>query len=200
VGETNSVEFCIVGLGNPGREYESSWHNVGFRVVDEIARRSGVSIRRRSFRALTVETRIDRAEVLLMKPETYMNRSGDAVAAACEFYAIAPDRVIVAYDDVDLPFGRLRLRRGGRSAGHRGIESIAASSVGSDFLRVRLGIGRPASAEALASFVLSPVPDGQKTALAELVARAADATGAIISLGLDGAMQEFNASVVENQE
>jgi PTH1 family peptidyl-tRNA hydrolase len=200
VGETNSVEFCVVGLGNPGREYELSWHNVGFRVVDEIAKRSGVSIRRRNFRALTVETRIDRAEVLLMKPETYMNRSGDAVASACEFHAIAPERVIVAYDDVDLPFGRLRLRRGGRSAGHRGIESISASSVGSDFLRVRLGIGRPEADTDLASFVLSPVPLSQEPDLVELVARAADATEAIVARGVEAAMQEFNSMGAGKQE
>lgn len=194
VHEDRAIEFCIVGLGNPGREYESTWHNVGFGLVDEIARRSGVSIRRRSFRALTAETAIGRAEVLLLKPETYMNRSGDAVAAACQHHGITADRVLVAYDDVDLPLGRLRLRRGGGSAGHRGVLSIAGSEVGPDFVRIRMGVGRPAGDVDLAAYVLSPIPTADHEVVTRLLARAADAVEAIVDRGLEAAMQEFNAA------
>jgi PTH1 family peptidyl-tRNA hydrolase len=195
VDEGRAIAFCIVGLGNPGREYESTWHNVGFRLVDEIARRSGVSIRRRSFRALTAETRIGRAEVLLLKPETYMNRSGEAVAAACEHHGITPDRVVVGYDDVDLPLGRLRLRCGGSSAGHRGVLSIAESMVGPRFLRVRMGIGRPSEGGDTAAFVLSAVPVTEEPVVRQLVERAADSVTAIVDRGIDAAMREFNAPV-----
>ena len=185
--------FCIVGLGNPGREYESSWHNVGFRVADEVARRCGVSIRRRCYRALTVETRIGRAEVLLLKPETYMNRSGESVAAACADRGISYDHVVVAYDDADLPLGRLRVRRGGGSAGHRGIASIIEHTQSRDFVRVRLGIGRPAADVDLAEHVLSPVPPAMREPLHRAVSRAADAVESIVVHGVERAMQQFNA-------
>jgi PTH1 family peptidyl-tRNA hydrolase len=187
--------FCIVGLGNPGREYEASWHNVGFRVADEIARRSDVSIRRRCYRALTVETRIGRTEVLLMKPQTYMNRSGESVAAACRDLDIPIERVIVAYDEADLPLGRLRVRRGGGPGGHRGISSIIDETGSREFCRVRLGIGRPAERDAdLAEHVLSPIPPDSSDVVVGLVARAADAVGRIVAEGIDVAMREFNGA------
>jgi PTH1 family peptidyl-tRNA hydrolase len=187
--------FCIVGLGNPGREYEASWHNVGFRVVDEIARRSDVSIRRRCYRALTVETRIGRTEVLLMKPQTYMNRSGDSVAAACNDLDIPIERVIVAYDEADLPLGRLRVRKGGGPGGHRGVSSIIDEVGSRDFCRVRLGVGRPADRDAdLAEHVLSAIPDDMSDVVIGLVARAADAVERIVAEGIDVAMREFNGA------
>jgi PTH1 family peptidyl-tRNA hydrolase len=185
--------FCIVGLGNPGGEYERSWHNVGFRVVDEVAARCGVSIRRRCYRALTVETRIDRAEVLLMKPETYMNRSGESVAAACEALAIPLERVIVTFDDADLPIGQLRVRGAGGSGGHRGVASIMETMDGGGFARVRLGIGRPPpDVTDLAQYVLSPIPREAEIAVQPLVGRAADAIACIVAEGLDAAMRKFN--------
>ena len=188
--------FCVVGLGNPGREYERSWHNVGFRVVDEVAARCGVSIRRRCYRALTVETLIDRAEVLLMEPQDYMNRSGESVAAACLDLSIPMDKVVVAFDDADLPLGRLRVRRGGGSGGHRGIASIIEKTGSADFVRVRLGIGRPTDqAVALADYVLSPIPADAELAAANLFARAADAIARIVTDGVDAAMQEFNGAM-----
>lgn len=187
--------FCIVGLGNPGREYEASWHNVGFRVADEIARRCDVSIRRRCYRALTVETRIGRTEVLLMKPQTYMNRSGEAVAAACKELDIPIERVIVAYDEADLPLGRLRVRRGGGPGGHRGVSSIIDQTASREFCRVRLGVGRPADRDAdLAEHVLSPIPSDARDVVVGLVARAADAVERIVADGIDVAMREFNGA------
>jgi PTH1 family peptidyl-tRNA hydrolase len=190
--------YCVVGLGNPGREYESSWHNVGFRVVDEIARRSGVSIRRRSYRALTAETRIGRTEVLLLKPETYMNRSGIAVATACSDRGIAIDQIVVIHDDVDLPLGRLRVKRGGGSGGHRGIASISEELHDVEFNRVRLGVGRPPALVDLADHVLSTVTEDALPALTEMIARAADAVAVIVESGVENAMQRFNAATPAN--
>ena len=188
--------FCVVGLGNPGREYERSWHNAGFRVVDEVAARCGVSIRRRCYRALTVETLIGRAEVLLVKPQDYMNRSGESVAAACLDLSIPMDKVVVAFDDADLPLGRLRVRRGGGSGGHRGIASIIEKTGSADFVRVRLGIGRPTDpAVELAGYVLSPIPAAAEQAAASLFARAADAIDRIVTNGVDAAMREFNGAM-----
>lgn len=185
--------FCIVGLGNPGQEYDHSWHNVGFRVVDEVAARCGVSIRRRCYRALTVETMIDRAEVLLMKPQVYMNRSGESVAAAVGELGIPMDRVVVTFDDADLPLGLLRVRRGGGSGGHRGIASIIETTGTNEFIRVRLGIGRPpAGAPDLASYVLSPIPASAEGIVGPLVARAADAITCVTKEGADAAMRTFN--------
>ncbi len=185
--------FCIVGLGNPGGEYERSWHNVGFRAADEVAARCGVSIRRRCYRALTVETMIDRAEVLLMKPQDYMNRSGDSVAAACEALAIPLERVIVAFDDADLPLGRLRIRRAGGSGGHRGVASIIEAMGSGEFTRIRLGIGRPPpDAGDLAEYVLSPIPIPAEATLTSLIARSADAIARVVTDGIDVAMREFN--------
>jgi PTH1 family peptidyl-tRNA hydrolase len=188
--------FCIVGLGNPGQEYERSWHNVGFRVVDEIAARCGVSIRRRCYRALTVETMIGRAEVLLLKPQDYMNRSGESVAAACRELTIPIERVVVAFDDADLPLGRLRIRKGGGSGGHRGLASIIETTGSAEFVRVRLGIGRPASGDVdLATHVLSPIPPDREAAARELFTRAAEAIEHIVTDGVDAAMRQFNGAV-----
>ena len=188
--------FCVVGLGNPGREYERSWHNVGFRVVDELAARCGVSIRRRCYRALTAETLIDRAEVLLLKPQDYMNRSGESVAAACLELSIPMDKVVVAFDDADLPLGRLRIRKGGGSAGHRGIASIIEQTGSADFTRVRLGIGRPPDGDAdLATYVLSPIPAAAEQAASSLFTRAAQAIERVVTDGVDAAMREFNGAM-----
>jgi PTH1 family peptidyl-tRNA hydrolase len=185
--------FCVVGLGNPGQEYDDSWHNVGFRVVDEVAARCGVSIRRRCYRALTVETMIDRAEVLLMKPQVYMNRSGESVAAAVGELGIPMDHVVVTFDDADLPLGLLRVRRGGGSGGHRGIASIIETTGTNEFIRVRLGIGRPPTdAPDLATYVLSPIPASAEEIVGPLVTRAADAIACVIKEGPDAAMRAFN--------
>jgi PTH1 family peptidyl-tRNA hydrolase len=185
--------FCVVGLGNPGQEYENSWHNVGFRVVDEVAARCGVSIRRRCYRALTVETMFDRAEVLLMKPQVYMNRSGESVAAALSDLAIPMDRVVVTFDDADLPLGLLRVRRGGGSGGHRGIASIIETTGTNEFTRVRLGIGRPiAESPDLAAYVLSRIPAAAEEIVRPLLARAADAIACVTTDGPDAAMRKFN--------
>ncbi len=143
----------LVGLGNPGREHENQRHNVGFMAVDRIRETAGFGPWRRKFRSLASEGRIDGEKVLLLKPQTWMNRSGDAVAEAVRFYKLAPEEVIVFHDELDLAPGRLRVKRGGGHAGHNGLRSIQ-SHIGADFWRVRIGIGHPGDKARVVGWVL----------------------------------------------
>jgi len=188
--------FCVAGLGNPGGKYTSTRHNIGFRVVDRLAEAGSTRIRRREFLALTATIRIDRTEVLLMKPQTYMNRCGRSLEVACRTLGIPSERVIVVVDDADLPAGRVRIRRGGGTGGHRGIASIIEETGSRDFARVRLGIGRPPAGVELADYVLGDLDEQERAALDELVARGAEAVTEIITNGLEAAMQAFNAAPV----
>jgi PTH1 family peptidyl-tRNA hydrolase len=188
--------FCVAGLGNPGGKYTSTRHNIGFRVVDRLAEAGSTRIRRREFLALTATIRIDRTEVLLMKPQTYMNRCGRSLEVACRTLGIPSERVIVVVDDADLPAGRVRIRRGGGTGGHRGIASIIEETGSRDFARVRLGIGRPPAGVELADYVLGDLEEQERAALDELVARGAEAVTEIITDGLEAAMQAFNAAPV----
>ena len=188
--------FCVAGLGNPGGKYTSTRHNIGFRVVDRLAEAGSTRIRRREFLALTATIRIDRTEVLLMKPQTYMNRCGRSLEVACRTFGIPSERVIVVVDDADLSAGRVRIRRGGGTGGHRGIASIIEETGSRDFARVRLGIGRPPAGVELADYVLGDLEEQERAALDELVARGAEAVTEIITNGLEAAMQAFNAAPV----
>src|SRR5919202_6642350 len=138
----SSLDLLVAGLGNPGREYARNRHNVGWMVVDELARRHGGSWRGK-FSGQLAEVRIDGHRVALLKPETYMNDSGRAVAAAAKFYKLPPESVLVVHDEGDLDVGRLQARRGGGLAGHNGLRSIAQPLKTQDFLRLRVGVGRP---------------------------------------------------------
>jgi PTH1 family peptidyl-tRNA hydrolase len=181
----------VVGLGNPGREYGSTRHNVGFMTVDELAGRWGATAWREKFSALVAEYR-GAETVLLVKPQTYMNLSGQAVAAFVRFYKLNVDDVIVVYDDIDLPAGRLRLRPGGGAGGHRGIESLF-DHLGSDaFARVRIGVGRPPEYMEAADYVLSRFSPEEQPLMAEAVKRAADAVEAVLKVGLAKAANEYN--------
>ena len=149
----------IVGLGNPGNQYEKTRHNIGFSLVDEAARAWGVSLEQKKFSALFGEARVGRGQVSdqkvgLMKPQTFMNRSGDSVAEAAQFFKLRGEEILVAHDDLDLELGRVKLDFGRGSAGHRGVESIIGC-LGKDFYRLRLGIGRPERKEEVESFVLT---------------------------------------------
>ena len=186
--------FCVVGLGNPGAEYTGTRHNLGFRVADELAARYDTRIRRRDYSALTATVRIGRTEVLLMKPQTYMNRSGRSVSAACSDLEIPIERVVVVYDDVDLALGRIRVRRGGGAGGHRGVLSIIEEVGGVEFPRVKVGVGRPPEGMPVDEFVLAPLPAAEDELLESAIARAAEAAAAIVSDGVDAAMQRYNSS------
>jgi peptidyl-tRNA hydrolase, PTH1 family len=139
---TSSLDLLVAGLGNPGRQYERTRHNVGWLVVDDLARRHGGAFRGK-FSGQLAEVRLDGTRLALLKPETYMNLSGRSVAAAARFFKVGPDALVVVHDDVDLEPARLQVRAGGGLAGHNGLRSIAAELGSRDFLRLRIGVGRP---------------------------------------------------------
>lgn len=184
--------FCVVGLGNPGEEYRSTRHNIGFQVVDAVAARWNVDIRRTEFRALTAEGNIGRSMVLLMKPQTFMNASGRAVADALSTLGFSPGRVIAIYDDLDLPVGRLRVRGDGGAGGHRGVSSMIDQLGTAAFPRIRVGIGRPPEGTPVIEYVLSPFGADHADEVARTVVRAADAVECIVTDGVTAAMQTFN--------
>ena len=187
----SSLDLLVVGLGNPGREYAGNRHNVGWMVVDELARRHGASWRGK-FSGKLAELRIDDHRVALLKPETYMNESGRSVQAAASFFKVEPDALLVVHDESDLEPGRLQARLGGGLAGHNGLRSIAKQLGTPDFLRLRVGVGRPGRGDPrpLADYVLSnfePAEDAEA-----IVARAADAVETLDTEGLERAQQKYN--------
>jgi PTH1 family peptidyl-tRNA hydrolase len=187
----SSLDLLVVGLGNPGREYAGHRHNVGRMVVDELARRHGGSWRGKFTGQLT-EVRLDGHRVGLLKPETYMNESGRSVGAAARFFKLEPEAILVVHDEIDFEPGRLQARLGGGLAGHNGLRSIAAHLKTPDFLRLRIGVGRPGRGDARrpADYVLSnfvPADDAEA-----LVGRAADAVETLDAEGLERARAEFN--------
>ena len=187
----STLDLLVAGLGNPGREYAGTRHNVGWLVVDELARRHGGSFRSK-FSGQLAELRAAGKRLAVLKPETYMNESGRSLAAAVRFFKVAPSRLLVVHDDVDLEHGRLQARLGGGLAGHNGLRSLAQHLGTQDFLRLRIGVGRPGRGDRrpVADYVLSPFdPDVDVEAL---VARAADAVEAIAGEGLETAQQRFN--------
>src|SRR5579862_9704580 len=186
-----SYDLLVAGLGNPGREHARNRHNVGWMVAEELARRHGGSWRSK-FDGKLAEIRIDGHKVALLKPETYMNESGRAVGAAMRFFKLEPDSLPVVHDESDLETGRLQARLGGGLAGHNGLRSIAQHLGTPDFLRLRVGVGRPGRGDRrpLADYVLSdfePEDDVEG-----IVARAADAVEALDAEGLEAAQRRFN--------
>jgi peptidyl-tRNA hydrolase, PTH1 family len=186
-----SLDLLVVGLGNPGREYARNRHNVGWLVVDELARRHDGAWRGK-FNGQLAEVRIDGHKVALLKPETYMNESGRAVQAAARFFKVEPDAILVVHDEGDFDLGRLQARKGGGLAGHNGLRSIAQQLGSSDFLRLRVGVGRPERGDPrpLADYVLSdfePHDDAER-----IVSSAADAVELLDAEGLEAAQRTVN--------
>ena len=194
-GESAStLDLLVAGLGNPGREYAETRHNVGFMVVDELARRLGGSWRGK-FSGELAEVRLEGLRLALLKPQTYMNESGRSVGAAVRFYKVEPEGFVVVHDEVDLEPGRLQVRLGGGLAGHNGLRSVATALGTPEFGRVRIGVGRPERGDPrpVADFVLSkfsPEVDAEA-----LVSRAADAVEAIARDGVEEAQNRFNERV-----
>ncbi len=193
-----SEPWLVVGLGNPGAEYADNRHNVGFMVVDLIARRVGAGFgRHRKAVAAVAEGRLgvgaDSPRLVLAKPLTYMNLSGGPVAALSQFYKIPVDRMIAVHDELDIPYGVIRLKTGGGEGGHNGLRSLVRSLGSKDFFRVRVGIGRPPGRQDPADFVLRDFTATERKDLDFLVDRAADAVEAIIVQGLEPAQNLFHA-------
>jgi peptidyl-tRNA hydrolase, PTH1 family len=187
----SSLDLLVAGLGNPGRRYEGTRHNAGWLVVDELARRHGGSFRLK-FNGHLAEVRVDGKRVAFLKPETYMNESGRSLAAATRFFKVDPEALLVVHDDVDLEPGRLQARRGGGLAGHNGLRSIAQALGTQDFLRLRIGVGRPGRGDrrSVSDYVLSSFePEEDVDAL---VQRSADAVETILRDGLEAAQTRFN--------
>lgn len=191
--KTGGVDWLVVGLGNPGSQYEQTRHNVGFQVVDELAERCQVPIQRLKFRALTNLAALGGERALLMKPVTYMNLSGEAVQEAAVFYKVPPERILVISDEVALPPGRIRVRRGGSAGGHNGLKNIIAHLGSDQFPRVRLGVGqKPHPDYDMADWVLGKPQGEERTAVEAAVVRAADAVECLLAKGLEEAMNRFN--------
>lgn len=183
--------LLVVGLGNPGREYERDRHNVGWMVVDELGRRHGASFKGK-FSGRLAEVRVGDARIGLLEPETFMNDSGRSVAAARAFFKAPEEQILVVHDEVDLEVGRLQLRAGGGLAGHNGLRSIARSLGSQGFLRLRVGVGRPGRGDrrSVADYVLSPfAPEDDAAAL---VGRAADAVELLVTAGFERAQADTN--------
>jgi PTH1 family peptidyl-tRNA hydrolase len=184
----------VVGLGNPGREYARTRHNLGFLVVDRLAAENGISVKKDLCDSLVAEWPTNDEPVVLAKPQTYMNRSGDAVASLLRRFHSTPENLTVICDDLDLPFGRIRIRPGGGSGGHRGLRSIIEKTGGSDFARVRIGIGRPPGGINPEEFVLQRFDPQEMSEVNEIVSRAAQAVCALLADGAGPAMERFNRS------
>jgi PTH1 family peptidyl-tRNA hydrolase len=191
--------FLIVGLGNPGREYKENRHNIGFRLVDHLAVRLNVNLTRYQCRALTGDVRRAGVKIMLAKPQTYMNLSGQAVACLVRFYKLPLERVLVVHDDLDLPFGVIRLRPGGGSGGQKGVADVIQKLGTRDFPRLRLGIGRPPGRMDAAAYVLQDFPASDLLTLNEMLTRAADAALTWVDFGLETAMNRYNRIATEGQ-
>ena len=187
----STLDLLVAGLGNPGREYEQTRHNVGWLVADELARRHGGSFRSK-FSGRVTEVRLGDLRLALLKPETYMNESGRSVGAAARFYKVPSEQTLLVHDDVDLEEGRLQARLGGGLAGHNGLRSIAQHLGTNDFLRLRIGVGRPGRGDPrpVADYVLSPFEP--HVDVDELVTRAAGVVEVLAAEGLAAAQQRFN--------
>jgi PTH1 family peptidyl-tRNA hydrolase len=186
----------VVGLGNPGPRYAATRHNAGFMVLDELGRRAGGSFKAHkgpNGGADVLVGRLAGVSAVLAKPRSFMNESGGPIAAVSQFYKIAPERVIVVHDDLDLPFGALRLKAGGGEGGHNGLKSTTSSLGSKEYARIRFGVGRPPGRQDPADFVLREFSAAERKDLDFFLDRAADAVEAVLTSGLEAAQNTFNA-------
>ena len=190
----HSIGWLVVFLGNPGLKYRGTRHNAGFMAAEAMAKQLGVGINRLRFKALTAQVDIDGQKVLLMMPQTYMNLSGEAVGQAAKFYKISPEHVIVVSDDVALPLGRLRIRKGGSAGGHNGLKNIIQHLGTDQFPRMRMGVGAlPHPDYDMADWVLSSFKNQDAEDMEKLAETVCDAVICYISEGTDRAMNKFNS-------
>lgn len=184
--------YLIVGLGNPGREYENTRHNAGFDALDALAEKLGTEVKEKKHRGLCGKGMIGIEKVILLKPQTYMNLSGESVRAAADFYKIDNEHMIVLYDDIDLDVGKLRVRAKGSAGGHNGIKNIIAHMGTQEFPRVRIGVGAKPDRMDLADHVLGRFPQVERPVMEDAFEEAAEAAIAIVEDGIDAAMNRFN--------
>jgi peptidyl-tRNA hydrolase, PTH1 family len=181
----------IVGLGNPGIPYRMTRHNIGFQVVDRVARINHISIRTKRFKSLCGTGWIDSQQVVLAKPMTFMNRSGEAVKKAADFFHLGVEDLVVVHDDLDLPFGRLRFKQRGGDGGHQGVRSLIERMGGNSFLRLKVGIGRPSQGMDPAEYVLEGFDKVEQSHLDQLLSQAAESLKVMLLEGLEAAMNRF---------
>jgi PTH1 family peptidyl-tRNA hydrolase len=193
-GEVDA-SYLIVGLGNPGREYRNTRHNIGFLAIDALAKSLNVTLGKVQSKALVGQGKIGSNKVILVKPQTYMNLSGQAVSGLLNFYKISAENLIVIHDDIDLPFGTIRIRPGGGSAGQRGVKSIIEKVGTQEFARMRLGVGRPPGQMEAAAYVLQPFTKEDEEFLVNLLAKAAEAANEFVNNGLNAAMNKYNGTI-----
>ena len=178
--------------GNPGAEYEKSRHNVGFRVIDELAKNLEINMSKKKFDAIIGEGKIGNNKIILMKPQTYMNLSGNSVKQVLDFYKIFPEDLIVVYDDIDIELGKIRIKKNGGPGTHNGMRNIVKMVVSEDFARVRVGTDKPKFQMDLAEYVLMPLTDQEDDILKGAISNAAKAINKIITSNVEDAMNEFN--------
>ncbi|HBZ82535.1 MULTISPECIES: aminoacyl-tRNA hydrolase [Brevibacillus] len=183
----------IIGLGNPGKKYEDTRHNAGFMAIDKISDKWGIPVTQNKFRALVGEGRVEGEKVLLVKPQTYMNLSGESVAEILKFYKLIPDDLVVIFDDLDLPTGQLRLREKGSAGGHNGIKSMIQHLGTQEFKRIKVGISRPEPGRSVSDYVLQSFPAAERTLIQEAVEHAADAAAMWTREPFIKVMNQFNS-------
>ncbi len=189
------MRYLIAGLGNPGSTYDNTRHNIGFESVERTAERLGVKIVKKKFLSLCGEAFWSSEKLLLMKPQTFMNASGEAVRKASEFYSIPIDRIVVIHDELDLKLGVIKISRGGGAAGHNGVKSVINSLGSKDFARIRMGIGKPQQRIAGADYVLSKFTVAERDLMEKMIDTSTTATLEVISDGVDSAMNIYNGQL-----
>lgn len=184
--------YLIIGLGNPGKQYEATRHNIGFLVIEQLANMHGIALNQKKHKAIYGSGYIEGQKVILAKPQTFMNLSGESVRELADFYKVDPEDILVIFDDISLDVGQLRLRKKGSAGGHNGIKSIIQHLGSQDFPRIKVGVGEKPAGWDLADHVLAPFPKEQREEVSASILDAAKACGTILSDGLEGAMNLFN--------
>lgn len=195
--ESQSFPYLIVGLGNPGREYRDTRHNIGFMLIDKLCKEAGISLSRVQSKALVGTGGLEGQKLVLAKPQTFMNLSGQSVGGLARFYKAPLEHLVVAHDDLDLPLGTIRMRPGGGSAGQKGMSSIIQQLGTQNFARLRLGIGRPPGQMDPAAYVLQRFSSAEQEMLNLVLDRAVDAVRVFLREGIDAAMNRCNGSLQE---
>jgi peptidyl-tRNA hydrolase, PTH1 family len=197
--ENQNYPFLVIGLGNPGREYRDTRHNIGFMVIDQLCKVIGISMTRVQSRSLVATGSLEGQKIVLAKPQTFMNLSGQAVGGLVRFYKTPLEQMIILHDDLDIPLGTLRLRPGGGSAGQKGMESIIQQLGTQNFARLRLGIGRPPGQMDPSTYVLQHFTTAEREVLNEVLDRAVAAVRTFVHEGLNTAMNQYNGSLPEKK-